>query len=320
MVSLGYTLMCEQSGPTQLVDYAVRAEQVGFDFAVCSDHYYPWLPEQGHAPNAWAVLGAVAYATHTMDLMSFVTCPIRRYHPAVVAQQAATVGVMSQGRFTLGMGAGENLNEHVVGAWPQVGQRHAMLAEALEIIDPLLAGKTVHHSGEYFEVPEARLWDVPEDGVPIGVAVSGPESCELAAEYADAMIATEPKAELVSAFEAAGGTGRPRYGQVAIAYGADEAEARRRAHEQFRFFGLGWPVNSELPYPRSFVQATNGLSEDEVAQQIPCGPDVNRHVEAVRKFVDAGFTHVAIVQVGDAAQSSFLDFAENELLPALAVS
>jgi G6PDH family F420-dependent oxidoreductase len=317
VVSLGYTLMCEQSGPGRLVDYAVRAEQVGFDFAVCSDHYYPWLPEQGHSPNAWPVLGAVAHATRDMALMSFVTCPIRRYHPAVVAQQAATVGVLAQGRFTLGLGAGENLNEHVVGAWPQVGQRHAMLAEALEIIQPLLAGNTVHHSGEYFDVPEARLWDVPERGVPIGVAVSGPVSCSLAAEYADAMIATEPKAELVAAFDAAGGQGRPRYGQVAVAYGPDEAECRRRAHQQFRFFGLGWPVNSELPYPRSFTSATSAVTEDDVAAQIPCGPDVRRHVAAVRAFLDAGFTHVALVQVGDDAQAPFLDFAEKELLPAL---
>ncbi|MEN3306297.1 MAG: hypothetical protein V7603_2499 [Micromonosporaceae bacterium] len=317
VASLGYTMMCEQSGPGALVDSVVRAEQVGFDFAVCSDHYYPWLPEQGHSPYAWAVLGAAAYATRSIELMSFVTCPIRRYHPAVVAQKAATIGVMSQGRFTLGVGAGENLNEHVVGAWPQVSQRHAMLAEALEIIEPLLAGKTVHHSGEYFEVPEARLWDLPDEGVPIGVAVSGPESCELAGEYADAMIATEPKAELVEAFNAAGGAGRPRYGQLAVSYGPDEAECRRRAREQFRFFGLGWPVNSELPYPRSFTKATSTVTEDDVAAQVPCGPDVARHVAAVRAFVEAGFTHVALVQVGDAAQGQFLDFAEKELLPAL---
>jgi G6PDH family F420-dependent oxidoreductase len=317
VVSLGYTLMGEQSGPAQLVDYAVRAEQVGFEFAVCSDHYYPWLPEQGHAPYAWAVLGATAYATRNIELMSFVTCPTRRYHPAVVAQKAATVSVMSNGRFTLGVGAGENLNEHVVGAWPQVSQRHAMLAEALEIIEPLLAGRTVHHSGEYFEVPEAQLWDVPDEGVPVGVAVSGPVSCELAAEYGDAMIATEPKAELVQAFDAAGGTGRPRYGQVAVAYGPDEAECRRRVREQFRFFGLGWPVNSELPYPRSFTMASAAVSEDEAVAQIPCGPDVERHVAAVRQFADAGFTHVAVVQVGDATQPDFLDFAQKELLPAL---
>jgi G6PDH family F420-dependent oxidoreductase len=317
VAEFGYTLMCEQSGPTELVDDAVRAERAGFDFAVCSDHYYPWLDAQGHSPYAWAVLGAAAYATESIGLMSFVTCPIRRYHPAVVAQKAATVALMSQGRFTLGLGGGENLNEHVVGAWPHVVQRHQMLAEALEIIRPLLDGETVHYSGEYFEVPEARLWDRPEEGVPIGVAVSGPDSCALAGEYADAMIATEPKPELIEAFDAAGGDGRPRYGQVAVCYGPDEAECRRLAHEQFRWFGLGWPVNAELPHPRSFELASGSVTEEQVGQAISCGPDVGRHVAAVRRFVDAGFTHVALVQIGANSQAGFLDVAEKELLPAL---
>jgi G6PDH family F420-dependent oxidoreductase len=317
MTAFGYTLMCEQTGPNQLVDDAVRAEATGFDFAVCSDHYYPWLPEQGHAPYAWSVLGAVAYATSRIGLMSFVTCPTRRYHPAVVAQKAATVGVMSGGRFTLGLGAGENLNEHVVGAWPQANQRHDMLAEAVEIIRPLLAGQTVHHDGAFFEVPEARLWDLPEQPVPIGIAVSGARSCELAGEHADAMIATEPKAELGEQFAAAGGGGRPRYGQVPVCWGRDEAECRRIAHEQFRWSGLGWPVNAELPNPTSFTSATASVRPEDVAQAVPCGPDLDAHVAAVREYVDAGFTHVALIQVGAAGQAGFLDFAEKDLLPAL---
>ena len=168
-----------------------------------------------------------------------------------------------------------------------------------------------------FDVPEARLWDRPDDGVPIGLAVSGPESCVLAAEYADAMIATGPSADLVERFDAAGGTGRPRYGQVAICYGPDEAECRRLAHEQFRWFGLGWPVNAELPHPRSFEQATASVTEEEVGQAISCGPDIDKHVAAVKKFVDAGFTHVAVVQIGADSQAAFLDAAEKELLPGL---
>jgi G6PDH family F420-dependent oxidoreductase len=317
VTSFGYTLMCEQTGPTQLVDDAIRAEAVGFDFAVISDHYYPWLKEQGHSPYAWSVLGAVAYATVEIELMSFVTCPIRRYHPAVVAQRAATIGVMSEGRFTLGLGAGENLNEHVVGAWPHVAQRHDMLVEALDIIRPLLAGETVHHGGEYFEVPAARLWDRPDEGVPIGLAVSGPSSCQLAAAYADAVIATEPKPELFEMFDRAGGAGRPRYGQVPVCYGPDEAQCRKIAHEQFRWSGLGWPVNAELPGPAAFELATAAVTEDAVAQTIPCGPDLDAHVRAVRKYVEAGCTHVALIQVGATGQAAFLDFAERELLPAL---
>jgi G6PDH family F420-dependent oxidoreductase len=317
VASIGYTLMCEQAGPTQLVDDAIRAERTGFDFAVISDHYYPWLEEQGHSPYAWSVLGAVAYATSQVELMSFVTAPIRRYHPAVVAQKAATIGVMSGGRFTLGLGAGENLNEHVVGAWPHVAQRHDMLVEAIDIIRPLLAGETIHHGGEYFEVPEAKLWDLPEDGVPIGIAVSGASSCELAGEYADVMIAVEPKAELGQMFDEAGGAGKPRYGQVMLCYGPDEAQSRKIAYEQFRWSGLGWPVNAELPNPRSFERASASVREEDVAEQIPCGPDVDKHVQAVRKFVEAGFTHIALVQIGAEGQGRFFDFAERELLPAL---
>ncbi|MEV6971729.1 TIGR03557 family F420-dependent LLM class oxidoreductase [Hamadaea sp. NPDC051192] len=317
MPEIGYTLMGEQSPPRQLVDDAVAAERAGFDYAVCSDHYYPWLSEQGHSPYAWAVLGAAAYATDRMGLMSYVTCPIRRYHPAVVAQKAATVSLLSQGRFILGLGAGENLNEHVVGAWPHVIERHAMFEEALEIIHALLSGGVLHYSGNYFEVPEAQLWDVPELPVPIGVAVSGPDSIDLAARYADVLVATEPRPELVTAFDSAAGPGKPKYGQVPICWGPDEDACRKIAYDQFRWSGLGWPVNAELPGPRSFASATKSATIDQVAQEVTCGPDVGKHAEAVRKYFDAGFTHVAVVQIGADSQRAFLEMAERELLPAL---
>jgi G6PDH family F420-dependent oxidoreductase len=317
MVSVGYTLMCEQTAPKELVDYAVRAEDAGFDHAVISDHYYPWLESQGHSPYAWSVLGAVAHATSRMDLMTMVTCPIRRYHPAVVAQKAATLGLLSDDRFTLGLGAGENLNEHVVGDWPHVQQRHEMFEEALQIIRPLLAGDTVSYSGDYYEVPEAYLWDRPDRPVPMAVAASGPSSCSLAAEYADALVSTEPEQRLVQLFDEAGGAGRPRYGQAAVCYGPDEAECRKIAYDQFRWFGFGWNVNAELPGPASFDSASQFVREDDVAKGIPCGPDVEAHVAAVKKFVDAGFTHVALVQVGGDGQERFLDWARDQLVPRL---
>jgi len=316
MANFGYTMMCEQTGPTQLVDDAVRAERAGFDFAVISDHYYPWLEEQGHSPYAWSVLGAAAYATQSLQLMTMVTSPIRRYHPAIVAQKAATIGLMSQGRFTLGLGAGENLNEHVVGSWPHVYERHEMFEEALEIIRSLLDGETLHFNGTYFDVPEARLWDRPDEGVPMAIAASGPESVELAAEY-DALVAVQPEASLVRQFTAAAGEQKPRYGQVAVCYGPDEADCRKRAHELWRWFGLGWPVLSELPGPASFVHAANSVREEDVAASVPCGPSLDVHVEGVKKFLDAGFTHIALVQIGAEHQAEFIDFAERDLLPAL---
>lgn len=263
------------------------------------------------------MLGAVAHATSRAELMSFVTCPIRRYHPAVVAQKASTIGVLSDGRFTLGLGAGENLNEHVVGGWPHVQQRHEMFEEALQIIRPLLNGETLTFSGNHFDVPDAYVWDRPERPVPMAVAASGRQSATLAAEYADAMIATDPLSHLIDMYEEAGGAGRPRYGQVAICYGPDEDECRKIVHDQFRWFGLGWKVNADLPGPESFEAATRFVREEDVAEGISCGPDTDRHVEAFKKFVDAGFTHVALVQVGGDTQPMFLDWAQEELLPRL---
>jgi G6PDH family F420-dependent oxidoreductase len=318
VVSIGYTIMSEQSGPKQLVVDAVRAEQAGFDFVAASDHYFPWLEEQGHSPYVWSVLGAVAHATESIELMTYVTCPTMRYHPTVVAQKAATMQLLSDGRFTLGVGAGENLNEHVIGgAWPPVDIRHEMLVEALEIIRALFAGETLTFRGEHLEAENARLWDLPDEPARIGVAVSGQVSSEIAGHYGDAMIAVEPDAQFGEWFDAEGGAGKPRIGQVALSYDADESVARKRALEQFRWSIGGWEVNAELPAPRHFAAATQLVREDDVAQQIPCGSDVDAHVEGVQKFVDAGFTHVALVQVGGDTQSAFFDWAERDLLPAL---
>src|ERR1700712_1206153 len=188
MTRFGYTLMCEQAGPRELVRDAARAEQAGFDFEVISDHFFPWLDAQGHAPNAWATLGAVAHVTERVELMTYVTCPTVRYPPAIVAQQAATVGLLSDGRFTLGLGAGENLNEHVVGGgWPAIGVRHEMLEEAVEIISALWSGAPVTYRGAHLDVESAKIWDLPDSAPPIGIAVSGARSCNLAGEYADVM-------------------------------------------------------------------------------------------------------------------------------------
>src|SRR3954462_6901136 len=160
MTSFGYTMMCEQSRPDQLGRDVRLAEQAGFDFAVISDHYAPWLEEQGHAGYAWSILGAAAQATERIDLMTYVTCPILRSHPAIVAQKAATMQILSDGRFRLGLGAGENLNEHVVGKrWPAVGERHEMLTEAMEIIARLLDGEHLNFRGRHFHVESARLYD-----------------------------------------------------------------------------------------------------------------------------------------------------------------
>ncbi|MBD7919097.1 TIGR03557 family F420-dependent LLM class oxidoreductase [Cellulomonas sp. Sa3CUA2] len=326
MTRFGYTLMTEQSGPRELVRYAQQADRLGFDFAVSSDHYFPWLDEQGHAPYAWSVLGAVAQATERIDLMTYVTCPTVRYHPAVVAQKAATMALLSQDRFTLGLGAGENLNEHVVGErWPAVGERHDMLEEALEIIHELLTGDRVTYEGAHFRVDSAKLWDIPEVPVPIGVAVSGAQSVSRFSGLADHLIAVEPDADLVHSWDEARegleaieviGPSR-KIGQIPISWGPDRDEAVARAHEQFRWFGGGWKVNADLPTTESFDAASQFVRPEDVAESIPCGPDLDAVVEAVSAYWEAGFTDVAVVQVGDALQQRFLDEAAGPLLERL---
>ncbi|GAA1036855.1 LLM class F420-dependent oxidoreductase [Streptomyces murinus] len=311
-------MMTEQAGPRELVEHVVGAEEAGFDFSVISDHYFPWLRAQGHSPYAWSVLGAAAQATSRIPLMTYVTCPIRRYHPAVVAQKAATVQLLSEGRFRLGLGAGENLNEHVVGGgWPPVDVRHEMLEEAVEIIRALFGGEHVTHHGRHYQVESAKLWDVPEQPPPIGIAVSGEQSCRLAGERGDLLIATEPKPELLAAFDRHGGRGKPRVGQLPVSYDPDRDTAVKRAHAQFRWFGLGWKVNAELPHPDSFESATRFVTPDDVAASIPCGDDLDAFVEAVRPYARAGFEELALVQIGGDTQPEFLHWSAKTLLPAL---
>ena len=315
---IGYTMMCEQRGPKDLVRDIVAAEQAGFAFSVISDHYHPWVEAQGHSPYAWSVLGAAAQATERIGLMTYVTTPIMRYHPAVVAQKAATMALLSDGRFRLGLGAGENLNEHIIGQrWPTVNIRHQMLTEAVEIISELFKGDYVNYQGSHFDVESARLFDLPETPVPIGIALSGHESAELAAEYGGLMIATEPKAELIRMFAEAGGAGRPAVGQMVVSWGPDEAAQRKLAHDTFGWAAGGWKIQAELPAPVNFQAFVDVVHEEDVARTIVCGPDVDAIVAAAKKWKDAGFDELALVQAGD-NQAEFCQFYERELGPRLA--
>jgi G6PDH family F420-dependent oxidoreductase len=235
----------------------------------------------------------------------------------VVAQKAATVQLLSDGRFTLGLGSGENLNEHVVGeGWPSADVRQEMLVEALHIIRDLFDGGYTNFRGDHFDVESAKLWDLPDKRVPIGVAVSGKQSCQIAGELADAMIAVEPNPELGEWFEAAGGAGKPRIGQVPICFDTDRDAAVTRAHRLFRWFGLGWKVNAELPGPPAFDSASQFVREEDVAVNIPCGDDVDAVLEAAKEYADAGFTQLALVQIGGDQQRPFLEWSEKTLLPA----
>jgi G6PDH family F420-dependent oxidoreductase len=322
LVAIGYTMMCEQRGPKELVTDVQLAERADFDFAVISDHFHPWHTAQGHSPYAWSVLGAAAQTTERIGLMTYVTCPIVRYHPAVVAQKAATVALLSDGRFRLGLGAGENLNEHIAGrGWPPARVRHEMLGEAVEIIRALWEGGYVNYQGEHFTVEAAKIWDLPDEEIPLGLAVSGRESATMAGELADLVIATEPKAELVGMFAEAGGSGKPAVAQLPVCWGPDEAAARAKAREQFAWAAGGWKVQAELPNPVNFEAYSQFVREEDIAELVPCGPDPSAIAAGVEQFAKAGFTEVALVQIGDgpetATQAEFCDFYARELGPLL---
>jgi G6PDH family F420-dependent oxidoreductase len=258
----------------------------------------------------------VANATRHIGLMTAVTCPIMRYHPAIIAQGAATLGLLSDNRFTLGLGAGERLNEHVVGeGWPGRGERHERLAEAVDIIQGLLAGTLTNYRGTYFVLDDARLFDRPHVKPPVVIAAGGARAAGIAARKGDGVIATEPRADLVEAFISAGGSG-PRYAEVAMCYGTQEEEAQQTAHRYFRWSTTGWPVMAELPDTDSFASATRHVSPETLAQQVSCGSSAERHLQAIDRYIQAGYNHIILVQIGP-NQEEFLEFFKRELAPNL---
>jgi G6PDH family F420-dependent oxidoreductase len=313
----GYTLYCEGNDPRSLIKQASQAEEAGFDFLVISDHFHPWLPEQTHAGFAWSILGAVAQATTKIELATMVTCPIIRYHPAIVAQAAATIGVISGGRFTLGLGAGENLNEHVVGRdWPPVQVRHDMLTEAIEIIRGLWRGGYYSYSGKFFRVYDARVFDLPERPVKFFMAASGKASSKLAASAGGGLCLTEPQFEVTNHFKKSGGDAEDVWGQVITAWNAKSEAGLKEAHDNFRFAAGGWKVQAELPNPVNFAAATQTVRQEDLASSMPAGPDADRHLEFIKKFQDAGIKNLALAYPGKNFDGYF-KFWREQLKPKL---
>jgi coenzyme F420-dependent glucose-6-phosphate dehydrogenase len=317
MAEIGYALSSEEHAPNDLVRYAQRAEEVGFTFALISDHYHPWIDRQGHSPFVWCVIGGIAHATQRLRLGTGVTCPTMRIHPAIIAQAAATAAAMMPGRFFLGVGTGENLNEHILGdPWPAHDVRLERLIEAVEVIRLLWQGGTQTHRGRHYTVENARIYTLPAELPPIMVAAGGPHAAEAAGRIGDGLISTAPQAKLLQQFEEAGGAGKPRYGQVTVCWAQTEAEARRTAYEYWPNSGIKGELSQELPTPTHFEQATKLVSEDDVAQAIVCGPDPERHIAQIKQFIDAGFDHVYVHQVGP-DQEGFFQFYQREVLPKL---
>jgi G6PDH family F420-dependent oxidoreductase len=316
-IQLGFTLSAEEVRPAELLRLARLIEDSGFDFATISDHFHPWTSTQGNSPFAWTVLGGVAATTGRIRVGTAVTCPLIRMHPALVGQAAATVAAMMPGRFFLGLGTGENLNEHVTGdRWPSASERRHLLEEAIEVIRRLWTGELVDHRGPGYRVVDARLYTLPEEPPPIYVAASGPKAAAGAARLGDGLIGTSPDSEVTGSFQAEGGRGKPRLGQLTVCWARDERSAVETAATWWPNAAIKGELGQELPLPRHFEQAAEMVTPDDVAEAVVCGPDVDRHVDAVRAYADAGYDHVFVHQVGPDQEGGLRFYAE-EVLPRL---
>ena len=314
MPEIGIALSSEEHEPNGLVRNARLAEEAGFTHALISDHFHPWVSSQGHSAFVWSTLGGIATATERLRLGTGVTAPIIRIHPAIIAHAAATVGAMMPGRFFLGLGTGENLNEHVTGArWPSGDLRLEMLEEAIEVIRLLWQGGQQTHRGKHYTVEDATLYTLPEQPVPIMVAAEKPGASRLAGRN-DGLIAVSPKAEIVERFREGGGGDKPRYGQVTLCWAETEEEAKRTAHEIWPNAAIQGELSQELPNPEHFEQAAQMVTPDDVAESIPCGPDVDRICEEIDAYADAGFDHVYLHQIGP-RQEPFVEMCKREILP-----
>ena len=316
MVEVGFHCSSEDHPPQELVAAAVAAERAGLRYVSISDHYHPWTSAQGHSAFVWSVLGAIAQATSDVVVTTAVTAPIIRIHPAIVAHAVATTAVLFEGRFRFGVGSCENLNEHVLGdPWPQPPVRLRMLEEAIEIMRQLWTGEEVSFDGEHYLVEDAKLWDVPEGGVPVYVSAFGPKAVELAARVGDGYVGTSPEAELVQGYKDAGGQG-PAVALAKACWMPDEASARQRAHEVWRNAGIPGQLSQELRLTQYFEQAAELVTEDMVAESFPMGPDPAPYVETLQQYADAGYDVVHVHSIGP-DQEGFARFLAEEVAPKL---
>jgi len=315
MVTYGYFLSAEEYTPKELVEQAVLAERAGFEALWISDHFHPWNDEQGEAAFVWAVIGAIANAT-SLPITTAVTCPTIRIHPAIIAQAAATSALLTGGRFVLGVGTGENLNEHVLGdRWPPASIRLEMLEEAIEVMRELWTGTQVTHRGTHYTVENARLYSLPEEPVPVYVSAFGPKAMELAAKVGDGYCGTSPERDLVQQYRENGGKG-PMQGGMKMCWGADRDQCVKTVHRLWGPNSVPGELSQELPMPAHFEQAGQLVTEEMISEKYSCGPDLDEHVASFREYEEAGYDEVYVSQIGEAGEDYFR-WAEGELLPAL---
>jgi G6PDH family F420-dependent oxidoreductase len=317
MAEIGIFFSCEERSAPEIARGAAHAEEAGFRSAWISDHFHPWTDAQGESPFVWSVLGAVAQTTEQMRWTTAVTCPTVRTHPGIVAHAAATTATLLPGRFRLGVGSGEALNEHVFGArWPTADVRLEMLEEAVDVIRLLWQGGFRHHHGRHYTVEAARLYSLPEEPPPILMSAFGPKSLALAGRIAEGFITVFPDAEPIAAYQAHGGRG-PISGGLKCCWGEDRDECVRTAHRMWPNEGLEGELPQVLPSPRHFEQAAALVTEEQISAATPCGPDPEEHVAAIQAFVDAGFDEIHVGQIGP-GHEGFVDFYAREVLPRFA--
>src|SRR4051794_22114579 len=315
-MELGVAFSSEELGPNEIIRYTAQAEEAGFTTGWVSDHFHPWIDEQGSSPFVWSVLGGIAQATERIRFGTGVTCPSFRIHPAVMAQAAATTQCMFEGRFWFGVGSGEALNEHIVGSkWPETRLRLEMLEEAIGVIRLLWSGKQESHYGKHFTVENARIYTLPDVLPPIIVSAFGEASVEVAARCGDGLVSTKPDPGLLERYERAGGRG-PRLAQVKVAWDQSSRNAEDLAYRLWPTSGLEGELSQVLPTPAHFEQAASPLHREDIVGSFPCGPDPQRHLEAINKYRDAGYDEIYVTQVGP-NQEGFLRFYEREIFPAL---
>ena len=312
MVALGLALSSEEHGPTRLVELAVAAEEAGFDFVSVSDHYHPWLADQGHSPFVWSVLGAIAASTTRLGVGTGVTCPTVRIHPAVIAQAAATASLLLPDRFVFGVGSGEALNEHILGdRWPPADVRLEMLEEAVLVIRDLWSGESTTHYGKHYTVEDARIFDPPQCAVPIVISAFGPSAAKVAARCGDGLWMSTPDPDVVREFFEAGGAG-PIFGQISCCYDRDESAAAKIAHHYWRTAGVPGQLSQDLRTVAHFETASSGVRVQDMPDLMPCGPDLDPIVERARDAIEAGVDHLYFHQIGP-RQDEFLHVWREEL-------
>lgn len=316
MPKFGYFLSCEQFGPKELIDQAKRAEDAGFDALWISDHFHPWNDAQGQSPFVWGVIGALSEVT-SLPVSTAVTCPTIRIHPAIIAQAAATAAVQLNGRFVLGVGSGEALNEHVLGdPWPSVGVRLEMLEEAIDVIRLLHGGDEVSHHGKHYEVQEARIYTRPEQPVPIYVSGFGPQAAAFAGRVGDGFCMVTPEAELVKAFRENGGGDKPVQAGAKVSWDRDADAGLKEAHRLWANESLPGQLAQILPRPKDFEAAMSLVPADTVAESVACGPDADKHVAQLREYVEAGVDEIYVQQIGPDMDGFFASY-EKDVLPQL---